>query len=137
LLVLTLFGATLISAAETGNVPGSVNDVMQAVITPLTDTIWGIEDPQSDEEWQVYIDAATELIDAARKIRAGGNGPNDSAWAQDQEWQRFADQLIESAIEIQAAARARDLDTLIDVSNDKMYPPCEECHLQFHPGMQQ
>jgi len=64
------------------------------------------------------------------------SGPNDSAWAEDPEWQQFADVLIESGIEIQAAARARDLDTLMDVSNEKMYPPCGECHLQFLPGAQ-
>ena len=36
----------------------SINDLMITVVTPATDTLWGIEDPQSDEEWQVYIDAA-------------------------------------------------------------------------------
>jgi hypothetical protein len=113
----------------------SVNDLMLTVITPATNTIWGIEDPQTDEEWQVFIDAAAEIIDVTTKIKAGGSGPNDSAWAEDPEWQRFADVLIESGMEIQAAARARDLDTLINVSNDKMYPPCEECHTKFHPGL--
>jgi cytochrome c556 len=113
-----------------------VNDVMVAVITPATNTIWGIEDPQTNEEWQVFIDAAAQVIDAANTIKAGGSGPQDSTWANDPDWQRFADVLIESGVEIQAAARARDLDTLMDVSNEKMYPPCEECHLQFHPGMQ-
>jgi len=41
-----------------------------------------------------------------------------------------------SGVEIQAAARAQDLDTLMDVSNEKMYPPCEECHHQFLSGAQ-
>jgi hypothetical protein len=137
LLLFTLCAFTII-AAETGEIlPGSVNDVMVTVVTPATDTIWGIEDPQTDEEWQVYIDAAVQLIDAATRIKAGGSGPSDSIWAQDPEWRRYADVLIESGVEIQAAARDRDLDTLINISSDKMYPPCEECHLMFHPGMQQ
>jgi len=137
LLVLTLFAITLIAAEPDAGPAGSVNNLMQTVVTPATNTIWGIEDPQTDEEWQVFIDAAAQLIDVSRQIKNGGTGPNDSAWAEDPEWQRFADQLIESGIEIQAAARARDLDTLMDVSNEKMYPPCEECHLQFLPGAQQ
>ncbi len=137
LLVLTLCAVTII-AAEPGEIlPGSVNDIMVTIVTPATNTIWGIEDPQSDEEWQVFIDAAAQLIDAATRIKAGGTGPNDSTWAEDPEWQRYADVLIESGNDIQAAARGRDLDTLINASNDKMYPPCEECHLTFHPGMQQ
>lgn len=137
MLVLTLSAITLTAAEPDVGPPGSVNNLMQTVITPATNTIWGVEDPQTDEEWQVLIDAAAQLIDVSRQIKNGGTGPNDATWATDPAWQQFADVLIESGIEIQAAARARDLDTLIDVSNEKMYPPCEECHLQFHPNMQQ
>ena len=136
-LVLTLCAATIIALAQDEPLPGSVNDIMVTLVTPATNTIWGIEDPQSDEEWEVFIDAAAQLIDAAEMIKTGGNGRNDSSWAADPEWQRYADVLIESGKEIQIAARERDLDTLINVSNDKMYPPCEECHLMFHPGMQE
>ena len=137
LLVLTLGAVTLIAAAQDSKPNASVLAVMTDIVTPATNTIWGIEDPQTDEEWQVFIDAAADLIDAAEQIKAGGSGPNDSAWAEDPEWQQFADVLIESGVEIQAAARDKDVDTLMNVSNDKMYPPCEECHINFHPGMQQ
>ena len=137
LLVLLLPAFALIAAEPDTGPSASVNDVMLAVITPATNTIWGIEDPQTDEEWQAFIDAAAEVINAATQIKAGGSGPNDSAWAENPDWQRFADALVESGVEIQAAARARDLDNLMNVSNDKMYPPCEECHLQFHPAMRQ
>lgn len=136
LLALSLCAFAIIAAEPDAGPSGSVNDLMLTVITPATNTIWGIEDPQTDEEWQVFVDAAAQVIDAAQRIKNGGSGPNDSAWAEDPEWQRFADVLVESGIEIQAAARARDLDTLMDVSNEKMYPPCEECHLQFLPGTQ-
>ena len=137
LLLLALCTVAIVAAEPDAGPVGSVNNVMMSVVTPATNTIWGIEDPQTDEEWQVFINAAADLIKAARQIKAGGAGPNDSAWAEDPEWQRYADLLVESGIEIQAAARKRDLDTLVNVSNDKMYPPCEECHIRFHPGMQQ
>lgn len=136
LLALSLCAFAIVTAEPDAGPSGSVNDLMLTVITPATNTIWGIEDPQTDEEWQVFVDAAAQVIDAAQRIKNGGSGPNDSAWAEDPEWQRFADLLIESGIEIQAAARARDLDALMDASNEKMYPPCEECHLQFLPGAQ-
>ncbi len=136
LLTLSLCSFALVAAEPDAGPAGSVNNLMLTVITPATDTIWGIEDPQTDEEWQVFIDAAAQVIDAAQQIKNGGSGPNDSAWAEDPEWQQFADELIESGVEIQAAARARDPDTLTNVSNEKMYPPCEECHLQFLPGAQ-
>lgn len=137
LLLFALFTITVVAAAQDGKQSASVLDVMMAVVTPATNTIWGIEDPQTDEEWQVFIDAAADLIDAAQQIKAGGSGPNDSAWAKDPEWQQLADVLVESGLEIQVAARNKDVDTLMNVSNDKMYPPCEECHIKFHPGMQQ
>ena len=137
LLALTLSAGVIIAAQEVEILPGSVNDVMVTIVTPATNTIWGIEDPQTDEEWQVFIDAAAQLIDAATRIKAGGAGANDATWAVDPEWQRYADLLIESGMEIQEAARERDLDTLMNVSNDKMYPPCEECHIMFHPGLQE
>ena len=35
-----------------------------------------------------------------------------------------------------AAVRARDLDALF-TATEVIYPPCEECHLKFHPEMQQ
>jgi hypothetical protein len=137
LLVLGLCVITINAQEPPEILPGSVNDIMVTIITPATNTIWGIEDPQTDEDWQVYVDAAAQLVDAATRIKSGGAGPSDSSWAENPEWQRFADVLIESGLEIQEAAREGDLETLINVSNDKMYPPCEECHIMFHPGVQE
>lgn len=137
LLVLGLCVVTINAQEPVEILPGSVNDIMVNMVTPSTNTIWGIEDPQTDEEWQVFVEAASQLIDAATRIKSGGTGPNDSAWAQEAEWQRYADVLIESGQEIQAAAAAHDLETVINVSNDKMYPPCEECHIMFHPGFRE
>ena len=137
LVLTTMFAVTLIAVAQDNKPTASVLTVMTDIVTPATNTIWGIEEPQTDEEWQVFIDAAADLIDASEQIKAGGSGPNDAKWAMNPEWRRFADILIESGKEIQAAARNKDVDTLMNVSNDKMYPPCEECHIKFHPAMQQ
>jgi hypothetical protein len=32
-------------------------DLMVSKVTPATDTFWGIDDPQTDADWQVFIDA--------------------------------------------------------------------------------
>ena len=115
----------------------TVNDIMLNFITPATNTIWGVENPQSDADWQELADAAQLVIDASRRIRIGASGPNDADWAAEPAWQSWTDDVIDAGIEMLAAIEARDLDTLIDVSNDRLYPPCEECHLQFHPAMQE
>jgi len=116
-------------------VPGSVNDLMISRITPATNTLWGIEDPQTDEEWQVFIAAANVVIDTANAIKQGGAGPNDDEWAQDPEWQAFADAIISAGTDALDAARNKDLDAMFN-AGDVLYPPCEECHIQFHPGFQ-
>ncbi len=112
----------------------SVNDLMIDVITPATNTLWAVEDPKSDTEWQELLDAALLVIDAAGKIRAGGTGPNDMEWSADPAWQAFTDTLTGAATAARDAAIGQDLDALLH-ANDVLYPPCEECHLQFHPGI--
>lgn len=114
----------------------SVNDMMTGVITPASNTLWSVEEPQSDAEWQDLADAANALIDASEIIRRGGSGPNDMEWAADPAWQAFMDILAGAARDAREAAIAKNLDSLLD-ANDVLYPPCEECHLQFHPDVRQ
>jgi hypothetical protein len=113
----------------------SVNDFMVAVVAPTTDTIWGIEDPQTDEEWQVYIEAANTIIDAGATLRNGGTGPNDKEWAANPEWQAFVDQLVIAGEVAKTAAESKDLEGMW-TAGEVIYPPCEECHIKFHPGVQ-
>jgi len=113
----------------------SVNDLMVAVVTPATDTLWGIEDPQTDEDWQVFIDAADVVIDAGKIIKVGGTGPNDTEWASNPEWQAFADRLIGAGVDARAAAENKDVEAMY-TAGEVLYPPCEECHIAYHPGVQ-
>lgn len=114
----------------------SVNDLMIAVITPATNTLWGVEDPRTTEDWQVFIDAADMVIDAGRKIKVGGTGPNDADWAADPAWQAFADALIDAGRDARQAALDQDIEAMF-TAGEVLYPPCEECHVQFHPGVRE
>jgi hypothetical protein len=113
----------------------SVNDLMVTMVTPATDTLWGIEDPQTDEDWQVFIGAADVVIDAGRTIKVGGTGPKDTEWAQNPEWQAFADRLIGAGEDAKLAAQNKDIEAMY-TAGEVLYPPCEECHIAFHPGVQ-
>lgn len=128
---LALLVATKVSMADE---PVSVNDTMINVITPATNTLWGVEDPQTEADWKELADAAALVVEAARSIRQGGSGSKDMQWSANPDWQAFADRLIAAAEDASAAAKAMDLESLLD-ANDVLYPPCEECHLQFHPGV--
>jgi hypothetical protein len=113
----------------------SINDLMVTVVAPATDTLWGIDDPQTDEEWQVFIDAANRVVEAGNIIKIGGTGPNDATWAESPAWQGFADRLIGAGVDARAAAENKDVEAMW-TAGEVLYPPCEECHLQFHPGVQ-
>jgi len=113
----------------------SVNDLMVTIVTPATDTLWGIEDPQTDEDWQVFIDAANVVIEAGETIKVGGTGPEDNERAADPDWDAFADRLIGAGVDARKAAEEKDIEAMY-TAGEVLYPPCEECHLQFHPGVQ-
>ena len=115
--------------------PGlSVYDRMVTVIAPATDTLWGIEDPQSDADWQVFVDAANVVIDSGNALLAGGTGRYDAVWAADPQWRIFVDQLVAAGRDARRAAENRDLDAMW-TAGEVLYPPCEECHLKFNPGV--
>lgn len=126
--------AVLVLAQDEETPTISVNDLMVTIVTPATNTLWGIEDPQTDAEWQVFIEAADAVIDAARIIKVGGTGPNDNEWAANAEWDAFADQLIQAGIDARAAAENRDVEAMY-TAGEVLYPPCEDCHNQYHPGV--
>ena len=135
LAVAAVFGISLGVVAEAIDHKVSVRDVMIAAITPATNTLWAAEDPQTDEAWKELEDAAIVVIATGTLIRAGGSGPDDSEWAADEAWQAYADTMIDAGAAALAAARDNDIDALFEATA-VMYPPCEECHLQFHPEMQ-
>ena len=143
LIIASLTALFLLSACQNTNsdtaedpVPTmSINDLMVTVVTPATDALWGIEDPQTDEDWQIFVDAADIVIEAGETIKVGGTGPDDNDWASDPAWDAFADRLIGAGVDARNAAKNKDGEAMY-TAGEVLYPPCEECHIQFHPGMQ-
>jgi len=133
---LVLLGLFLVSACSPSNnqPESSINELMLDVVTPATNTLWGVADPQTDADWNVLVVAASQVIAAGDQIKRGGSGPNDMTWAADPAWQTFADRLIDAANDARDAASTKNLDALFE-ANDVLYPPCEECHIRFHPGV--
>ena len=132
--LLLLLGRAAGSADEQNDPALTIMALMTTVVTPASDTLWGVENPQSTEEWQVFIDAADAIVDAGRAMKTGGTGPNDAEWAAEDAWQAFTDQLISAGEDARAAAENRDLDAMF-TAGEVLYPPCEECHLQFNPAV--
>jgi len=114
----------------------SIMVLMTDTVTPASDIIWGVEDPQTDEEWKVLDDAAVTLMDAFEATRTGGIGPNDDAWASEAKFQAYLDQEMVALEQARAAIEARNLDGLFDAGGE-LYTPCEECHIDYNPGVQE
>ena len=113
---------------------GTIMEAMVVTITPASDIIWGVEDPQTDEEWQVLDDAAATLMESFEATRKGGGGPNDDAWASEAGFQVYIDQEMVALEQARAAIEARDLDGLFDAGGE-LYTPCEECHIDYNPAV--
>jgi hypothetical protein len=109
----------------------TVVEVMESVITPATDIIWRVEDPQTDEDWKQLEDAAIVTIAAGLLIKRVNAPAMDNAGPVDPAWRELADQMIRAAAECRDAARNRDLDALL-AAGEVLYPPCAECHARFH-----
>lgn len=113
----------------------TIMELMIVTITPATDTLWGVKNPQTDEEWQVLDDAAVIVTEAFEKAKHGGAGPNDMQWAREAKWQAYIGEELAAAEAAREAIANRDLDALLEAGN-AMYPPCENCHIDYNPAVQ-
>lgn len=133
-----LLVTTTVSVGQDNSMPevtsGTIMETMVVTVTPASDIIWGVEDPQTDEEWQVLDDAAVTLMKAFEATSAGGIGPNDNAWAAEAKFQAYVDQEMAAIEQSRAAIAARDLEALFDAGGE-LYTPCEECHIDYNPAV--
>ncbi|MDA1371811.1 MAG: hypothetical protein O2971_13760 [Proteobacteria bacterium] len=106
----------------------TVKQIMSAIITPPTSTIWGAYQLQSDAQWQEVENAALTVIAAGNLLAMGGAGEGEQKTATEADWQTFNRQMISAARQVITAVQLRDEAALSNAGNDALYPPCESCH---------
>jgi len=111
----------------------SVKEVMNAMITPATTTIWGAYQLESEAQWQEVNNAALTVIAAGNLLQLGGTGAGEAQRAQEADWLRHNQQMIDAARQVIAAVQNKDEEALSAAGNDALYPPCESCHQQYQP----
>lgn len=109
----------------------TVKEIMNAIITPRTTTIWGAYQLKTDAEWQEVRNAALSVIAAGNLLQAGGAGEGEASKAAEADWQSYNQQMIDAARQVIAATEDRDEEALSAAGNDALYPPCESCHQQY------
>ena len=131
-LVLLFFSGLTFSQSEISVAPIlTVKEIMNAMITPTTATIWGAYELESESEWQEVKNAAISVIGAGNLLFMGGSAQGEALLAREAEWQQFNRQMIEAAQEVITAVDRRDEEALFTIGNDKLYPPCESCHQRY------
>tara|TARA_B110000858_G_scaffold197892_1_gene261364 strand:- start:3989 stop:4423 length:435 start_codon:yes stop_codon:yes gene_type:complete len=109
----------------------SVKEVMNALITPATTTIWGAYQLQTEAEWQEVRNAALSVIAAGNLLLFGGAEEGESETAVEAGWKAHNQQMIAAARLVIVAADNKDEEALSAAGNDALYPPCESCHQQY------
>ena len=103
----------------------SVLQIMRAIVAPMTNTIWGAYDIQTDAQWQELENAALTVIAAATLLNdTGGNAANA-------DWQEYNQQMMTAARAAITAIANKDEEALFNAGNDQLYPPCESCHQRY------
>ena len=109
----------------------SVKEIMNSIVTPATNTIWGAYQLETESQWQEVGHAATAVIAAANLLMLGGTGEGETEIAGEAEWQLYNQQLLAAARQVLVAVDKRDENALSQVGNDALYPPCESCHQAY------
>ncbi len=103
----------------------TVAQIMNAMIVPMTNTLWGAYDIQTDAQWQELENAALTVVAAGILLEQSGTH------ADEQPWQEYNRQMISAARAAFAAIADRDEEALFNAGNDQLYPPCESCHQRY------
>ena len=109
----------------------SVKEIMNSIVTPATNIIWGAYQLETESQWQEVGRAATAVVGAANLLMLGGTGEGEGEIASEAEWQRFNQQLLAAARQVLVAVGERDENALSQVGNDALYPPCESSHQAY------
>jgi hypothetical protein len=104
----------------------SVKQLMQAIIIPASDAVWGVatEQPRDDATWLTVENSALALAESGNLLMMGTRAVDQ------QDWTKYSTALIDSAAMAAEAIRAQDVER-ISAAGDAIYEICEGCHMQY------
>ena len=100
-----------------------VMQVMLAVLTPSSNTIWEVDyfatEPYDDQTWE-RISVASDQIASALPLLARDNA----------RWMNYINELQNANNKIRDSVELKDM-VLFLQGYDEIYYPCEDCHTEF------
>lgn len=118
------------SSPPTGPKPvASMSELMVKIIYPYSDAIFYVEReaPKNEGEWMALETKTLTLAEIGNLLMSPGRAYNQDQWMKD------AQLLVNAGNTAYKAARARNLQALIDL-NAELYESCQSCHEHYRPG---
>ncbi len=113
-----------------------LHDLMNSVLDPATDVIWGAAGavitaegeqdlaPVDDAGWQAVFNAAAVVTETGNLLMLPGRAEDNG------DWMEYSSALITTGKEAMAAAEAKDAQAVFDVGG-KLYLVCVACHQSY------
>jgi hypothetical protein len=107
----------------------TMSELMVKVIYPYSDAIFYVEReaPKNEAEWMALETKTLTLAEMGNLLMSPGRAYNQDQWMKD------AKLLVDVGNAAYKAARARNLQALIDL-NAELYESCQSCHEHYRPG---
>ena len=107
---------------------GSMAELMSRIIYPTSDAILYVSSrsPENETDWNELEAKALTLAESANLIMMPWHARDRGQWMEDSKL------MLDAGIAAWEAAKARDLDALIDL-NQQVYDSCVVCHLHYRP----
>jgi mono/diheme cytochrome c family protein len=131
-----LAGCTATNERPPFNSPLTILELMEWVLDPAADGIWGAVGwisnaegerefyPKTQEEWDVVRNSAATLMEAANLLML------DHRALDRKNWMQAARRLSKNAEIALAAAKAKDVQLIFDIGAE-IYNACSSCHRQY------
>jgi len=142
LLLVSIGMLQMVGCAEEPQLPApfkpvlDVHDLMNSVLDPATDVIWGAAGaviteageqdlaPVDDAGWQAVYNAAAVVAETGNLLMLPGRAEDNG------DWMEYSAALITVGQEAMAAAEAKDAQVVFDVGG-KLYLVCVACHQAY------
>ena len=121
--VLVTVSAGVLAAESSLQATASMSELMTRIIQPTSDTVFYVSryPPEDDAAWRDIENQTLMLAESANLLLLPGYVQPQDQWLRDTLLMRDA------AVAAWEAAKARDMDALIDL-NGALYESCESCH---------
>jgi cytochrome c556 len=110
----------------------TLNQMMVSIVDHNSHIVWdsAVQAPKTAADWENLEAAAVTLAAGGNLTMAGGSGPEDQKWTQQEDWAKHSQALADAGLVTLQAVQAKDLDGL-QKAGDQVLLTCLACHRQY------